>query len=377
MDEVNPMAEMGLVHDKQIIVEAQGFMTPCEAARIVAAEFIPDGAKLFDLLDRYDFVATYVLNRDGVSNSTDSNKLLALFLKAFDVTDYELRKFFGGKLPAMPGAGEAMGYFLDTMPTFVDSRMYEHALWSLCEKLDVPVNAANASPLDLDSMKMSRQTCRELRAVAADICALRLSGMHYELNVPAELDEDEMNMISVMDGIFLKKLQGTEAIDTVNTLASVGPNEKAYALLDIRKSTQVDLDGTVYIGSDVADFQAMDLVKDGNGLALAFNGSELAIHGCNVAVLSEDCIAATVLAAKFYDTGIQGVFDLADNWNREYLETADFPDRNLLNEMLARFPDGLPEVYRVTRSNAAEVAKKSDAFRKKLFGKYAPETPSA
>ena len=38
MDEVNPMAEMGFVHDKQIIVEAQGFLTPCDSIRNLVVE---------------------------------------------------------------------------------------------------------------------------------------------------------------------------------------------------------------------------------------------------------------------------------------------------------------------------------------------------
>ena len=52
------------------------------------------------------------------------------------------------------------------------------------------------------------------------------------------------------------------------------------------------------------------------------------------------------------------------------------PDRNLVNEMLRRHPKKLPEVYRVTRDNVDELAAKSDAYRKKLFKKYAQKPVS-
>ncbi|MCQ2085267.1 MAG: hypothetical protein MJZ21_03875 [archaeon] len=371
MDEVNPMAEMGFMHDKQIIIEPQGFLTPSNPVRDLAVEFIPNGGKIYDLLDRYDDVVTYILNRDDVNNNSDSSKLLAPFLKAFGVTDYEARKYYDENIQMMKGAAEVMDYFTNTMPVLIDAKCYEHAAHALCEKIGVPIPIVSASFLDLDNTTMPMKACRELRAMAAEIEALKISTVQYELNVPSTLDEDESRMITTLDDIFLKRLQGTEAADMIQNMVTVGPNEKAYSLLDMRKSTQVDLDGTIYIGGEIIDFQAMDLIKDGNGLSMAFNGSEIAVHGCNVAVISDDCIVAAVLVAKFYSTGIQGVFDLIDNWNREYLETTDFPDRNLLDEMLRRHPDNLPEVYHVTRYNVDEIAVKSESFRESLFNKYA------
>lgn len=367
MDEVNPMAEMGFVQDKQIIFEPQGFLTPCNTIRDAAEEFITDGGRLFDILDRYENVTTYVLNRDISGNSSDSTRLLAPFLKAFDTTDYALKKFYDDSLEIMPGAEKAVHYFLDSMPVFMDSRIYEHAAYALCDKLNVPSSIIGASMLSLDDAQMSRQTCKEIRGMAADITGLRISEAKYKLNVPVELDDAEVGMVSTLDDIFLKKFQKSEGLEVMQNTTSAGSSEKAYALLDIRKGTQVDLDGTVYIGGEQVDFQVLDLVKDGNGLAMSFNGSEFAVHGSNVAVISEDCTVAAVLAAKFYDTGIQGVFDLVDHWDRKYLEDHDFQFGNLVDEMLERNPDSLPEVYRIDRDNVDEIASRSDAFRTEMF----------
>ena len=370
MDEVNPMAEMGLIHDKQVILEAQGFLAPCDTLRGLAETFIENGGKLYDLFDRYDKITTYVLNRENVGNITDAGKLLAPFLKAYEANDYSVEKYYHQNMKLLPGAKEAMRYFLDTLPTFVDSRMYEHAALALSEIAGIPMSIFNCSNLNLDENEMSRQTCRELRQMAAGLAKIRMSKMVYELNVPVQLDDAEVAMITALDETFQRKLPKTEAAGLLENTSMVGANEKAYALLDIRKSTQVDLDGTAYIGGEQADFQALDLVKDGNGLSMSFNGSEFAVHGCNVAVLSEDCTVAAVLVSKFYDTGIQGVFDLVDNWNRDYI-TEHVPDRNLARELLRRHPRKLPEVYRVDKDNVYEVAEKSDRYRKRIFAKYA------
>ncbi len=373
MDEVNPMAEMGLVHDKQIIIEPQGFLTPADTVRDAACEFIPHGDRLYDIFDRYNLVTTYVLNRDE-STTSDSARLIIPFLKAFDVTDYALRKYYDDNLPLMKNAGKVMDYFNNLLPTFIDSRMYEHAAYTLSERLDIPINAFNTTSLSLDGTKFSHGTEKTIREDAEAIARMPVSKTGYMLNTPVELDDAEINMISTFDDLFQKKYQKIECASLLQGITTVGANEKAYALLDIRKGTQVDLDGTVYIGGERIDYQVLDLVKDGNGLAMSFNGSEFAVHGSNIAVLSDDCTVAAVLVAKFYDTGIQGVFDLVDNWNRKYLENSEFSFDPLVRELLKNHPRKLPEVYRITRENVEEISLKSDAYRRKMISKAHPKT---
>lgn len=366
-DEVNPMADLGLLHDKQVVLEPQGFLTARDAARDLCERFIPKGGKFYDLIDRYGLVTSYVLNREDQSRVTDTVQMVAPFLKAFGVADYDAMEFYRQNLTVAKGSKEAVRYMMDIMPVFVDSCMYEHAVDILCEKLGIPKNVARSTSLDLSdrTCNLSRQECWDLRSIAKDIVELPMPRDKYELNVPLELSSAETRMVATLDDVFLNKLNGTAAAEIISNTASIGTNEKTYALLKVRKTTDVDIDGTVYIGGNLVDYQVMDLVKDGEGLSMAFNGSEFAVHGANVAVVSGDCTVAAVLTAEFYNSGIQGVFDLIDNWNREYLKTANCPDRNLMDRMLALNPRKLPEVYRVTRSNVGEISARSDAFRRK------------
>lgn len=367
MDEYDPMAELGLIHDKQLVLEPQGFLVRNNMARELCDRFIPDGAKLYDLIDRYDNVTANVLNRDDTGHSADVMRMIAPFLKAFGASDFLVQQFCDATVRPLPEAETVMSYFLQTLPTYVNTMMYRHSADAICTKLHIPPEIVSASELDLDGNEMNRQECRDLRQMAVDILALPLPQESYVLNVPLELSPEDVHMISVLDDVFLHRLSGSAAFSMIEKLRSVGANEKAYTMLEIRKQAQVDLDGTAYIGGETIDYQVMDLIKDSNGLALAFNGSEFAVHGANIAVLADDCTAAAVLVEQFYNEGIEAVFDLVEHWSRKGLEKLEVPDRNLVDTLLLDHPKKLPEVYRVTRDNVNQIAAKSDAYRRKLL----------
>jgi predicted HAD superfamily phosphohydrolase len=102
---------------------------------------------------------------------------------------------------------------------------------------------------------------------------------------------------------------------------------------------------------------------------MSFNGCDFAVRKSNVAVMSRDCTVAAVLVQEFYNEGIEAVFDLIENWDRETLKKKDFPDPYLMSAMLESNPKKLPEVHIVNRDNMDEIAKKSDRYRKKILRK--------
>ena len=60
------------------------------------------------------------------------------------------------------------------------------------------------------------------------------------------------------------------------------------------------------------------------------------------------------------------MFEMIDNWDRKGLEERPSADRNLMNEMLRRFPKKLPNVKRVDRHNVDDIVAESEAYRKKV-----------
>lgn len=372
-DEINPMQDMGLTHDKQLICEPQGFLVRNDCARMLCGHFIPRGERLYDLIDRYDNITSYVLNRTDVGHSADAIRMVAPFLVAFGASDYQAEKFYSENMKLMADAPQVVSYFRDVLPSFYDSCMYSHAADALCSLTGLARESVGCTQLELDSAAsdMSWDERSMLRKIAAEIADLPLPTTRYRLNVPMTLSKDEVDMVEALDDVFVRRLQGTSAYDMISEMPAVGANEKAYALLDIRKTTQIDMDGTAYIGGETIDYQALDLVKDGGGLAIAYNGSEFAVHGANVSVISESSLAGAVLVEQFYDTGIEGVYDLIDHWNRDDLKAyTRYPDPGLMEAMLKE-PE-LPMVRRITKDNVTEVASESSACRKAIMSSLGP-----
>lgn len=366
MSEYDPALELGLIHDKQLLCSSCGFLQSNNSTRDLCSRFISNGDKLYDMISRYDDIVAYVLNRsEGRAGNTA--RFVAPFLKAFGMTDYKALEYTKEKLTMMPEAKRVMKYLMETMPTFVVTSSYEHNAMNICDEINLPLAAACYAEIDFDDYDVGRQEAKVVRDLAHRITDLKYPRHVYELNVPVRLQKDEVDMVRTLDDIFGEKMHSLYASDMMRNMKSVGANEKAHYLIDLRRRTQIDFEGTAYIGGDITDIHVLDAIRDRGGLALSFNGCDFAVRKSNIAVMSRDCTVAAVLAQEFYNEGIEAVFDLVENWNRETLKKKDFPDPNLMRTMLESNPKKLPEVYIVNNDNMDEIAKKSDAYRKKLL----------
>ncbi|MDR1690428.1 MAG: hypothetical protein LBR42_01115 [Candidatus Methanoplasma sp.] len=366
MNEYDPVAELGLVHDKQLVCSFKGFLQLNDSSRDLCQRFIGKGDKFCDMISRYDDVITYVLNRtEGRSGNT--SRFIAPFLKAFGMTDYAAMEYCGRSLKLMPESKRVIRHMMETLPTFATTSSYEHNVMNVSNELDIPTGLIDCSEVDFDDYDLSRQEARSLREMAYSVTNLRMPMQEYELNVPTRLHQDELDMVRTLDDIFHSKIGELPISEMMRKMKSVGASEKAHFLIDLRKRTQIDFDGTAFIGGDITDIHALDAVCDRGGLAMSFNGCDFAVRKSNVAVMSRDCTVAAVLVQEFYNEGIGAVYDLIENWNRETLMKKDFPDPYLMSTMLASNTKKLPEVHIVTKDNVDEIAKKSDKYRKNLF----------
>ena len=337
--EFDPAEELGLFPDRIFVTNCRGFITMNNYLRDLCARFIRNGAHFYDVMLRYDELTAYVLGRE---EATAGNviKWVVPFLKAHGATNHLVGRFGREDMRLMPGATTAMRYISSQMPSFISTSMFEHGMMDVSDQLDTPMVETACSKMDLDTVQFSRAESRKLREMTEVITSLKIPKVEYELN----------------------------AMSLMESVTPVTSHKKAYQLLDIRRQTNIDLDSTFYMGGDNTDFQALDLVRDSGGVAVAFNGTDFAVRGSTIAILSKDSTVGAVFAEQFFSRGIESVLDLARNWDRKYLKEAEFPDRNLVDAMLAAHPRKLPEVYIVDRKNVDEVAAKSAAYRKKLLG---------
>jgi len=279
------------------------------------------------------------------------------------MTDFAAMDHCGRSLKTMREAKRVMGHLMDTLPAFITTSSYEHNVLKVCSELDIPRAVVDCTEIAFDEHDFTRQEAKTIREMAGRITSLKMPKQEYELNVPVKLQQDEVDMVLTLDEIFNERFREIPISDMMRQFRPVGANEKAYFLIDLRKRTQIDFEGTAFIGGDITDLHALDTIRDRGGLAMSFNGCDFAVRKSNIAVMSKDCTVAAVLVQEFYNEGIEAVFDLVENWNRETLEKKDFPDPYLMSAMLAANPKKLPEVYVVDRDNVDGVAKKSDRYR--------------
>lgn len=365
--EYDPAEELGLFPDRIFVSNLSGFVLKNRPLRDVCARFIRNGAHFYDVVERYDALTAYVLGREEASAGS-TVKWVVPFLKANGASDYLVHQAYRETLEMMPNAKESFGYISRMLPTFVTTSMYRHGWLSVSEELGDPACEVYCSDMELDGMNLGRAEARKVRDMSAEIAALKIPKVVYELNVPTEVDPLDVKILKTMDDILQKRLAELPAMGHMESTSPVTSHKKAYQLLDIRKRTGIDLDSTMYMGGEDTDFQCLDLVRNASGVSVSFNGSDFAVRGCNIAVLSKDATVGAVLAALFYDRGIEAILELTENWNRKYLKNCDFPDRNLLDRMLANNPRKLPEVYAVDKHNVDEIAARSVEFRRKLLG---------
>lgn len=365
--EFDPTEELGLFPDKILVCNCRGFITKNNDARDLCERFIRNGGHFYDVLARYDDLTAYVLGREEAT-AGNCLKWIVPFLKAYGATDHLVHECSRERLELMPNAGRTMRYISSLLPTFITTSVYEHGMMDIMESLGTPLCETFCSKMDLDHVQFGRAESRKVRDMATEISALRIPKVKYELNVPMAVDEADIKIIKTVDSILHDKIPELSAMSLMESTTPVTSHKKAYQLLDIRRKTNIDLDSTFYIGGDQTDFQPLDLVRDSGGVALSFNGSDFAVRGSNIAIMSKDSTVGAVFAEEFYNRGIQSVMDLANNWSRKYLKNADLPDMHLVETLLVENPRRLPEVHVVDRNNVDEIAEKSDRYRRNLLG---------
>lgn len=364
--EYNPMEELGFREEKQLIMSCDGILSKNDFARDLCAKTIRNGGRFFDVVSRFEDLSNYAIERDETKDH-QTMKMIIPFLKAFGVTDHFAYQFAKDNLNIMPGADGTATYLRNLLPTFITTGSYEHHMMAICDALDFPLENVTCTKVEFDPVENDRNENKRLREIANTIASLRLPKTLYTVTESTFLDEDDAKLIMEMEDIFDNQLPEMDAYKAYKDIVSIGSNQKAFALLEVRRRTEIEFNSTAFIGSGLNDYQALDLVRDSDGLAISFNGSEYAVRGCNIAVMSSNTIVLDVLIGEFYNEGIQAVYDMVDNWDRDYLKTCKCSDRNLMDRMLKTFPRKLPVVKRVGRRNVKSVITESDEYRRRIM----------
>jgi energy-converting hydrogenase A subunit R len=347
--------------------DCEGPISKNDIAFEITSHYIPDGDKLFTAISKYDDVLADIIKRPN-HKAGSTLKFILPFLKAYDLTDQEMREFSAQNLVLITGIKGTLQYIRKIAHAFIVSTSYEHYIRALCQAVDFPFESTYCTRLNIDKYQITEEERFSMKKIAEDIARMPQLEIPQEAKTVRDLSKKDQEMIEQLDEIFYKEIASMKIGKIFHEVNPVGGSEKAQAVKDAAKRTGVSLTDAMYVGDSITDEEAFKLVKKNGGLAISFNGNHYAVKSSEVAVLSENSIVTTVIADVFSRLGKEQTISLVENWNHEALKKSP-ANQALIKDLLALYPRELPKVKIITGENMEALAEESNEFRKKVRGK--------
>lgn len=348
------------------ITDCEGPISKNDNAFETLSHFVPQGDRLFTVVSRYDDALSDVLRRPDYE-AGDTLKLVLPFLKAYDVTDEEIRQFSARNLVLIAHAGDLLRHVRSIAPAYIVSTSYEHYIRALCEALKFPFEKTYCTKFSLDSYTMTSKEKDCLKKAGREIAQLPVFENPAETKSLKDLPEETQTKIRRLDQIFWKTIAKMPIGKIYSEVSAVGSREKAEATKDITGKNGVALTDTMYVGDSITDEKAFKLVKENGGLTVSFNGNQYAVRNAEIALLSADSLTTALIADIFIRFGKTETLNLVAKWNRRTLENSSV-NEDLRERFLKLHPRELPKARIITRENMRDLAKESSEFRKKVRG---------
>jgi energy-converting hydrogenase A subunit R len=349
------------------------FLSDCEGpiskndnAFEAAAHFIPNGDKLFSIISKYDDVLAGIVKKPSY-NAGDTLKLVLPFFKAYDVTDEKLRRFSAETLVLISGTKPMLEQVKHTADSFIVSTSYEHYIRALCNAVAFPYENTYCTKLSLETYQLPMKEKTRLQELAKELIGMPMITIPASVKSLKDFSEQNQNTIKRLDEFFWKEISNMTAGRIFRDVTPVGGREKAEAIKDAVKKAKVQLSDVLYVGDSITDVQAFQLAKEQGGLAVSFNGNQYAIRNAEVAVLSENNLVTAVIAQLWCRFEKTRVLQILENWNHETLRQVSL-DKVILEKLFALYPNVLPKVQIVTKTNMEALIRESGEFRKKVRG---------
>jgi energy-converting hydrogenase A subunit R len=343
------------------------FVTDCEGpiakndnAMELAAHFIPKGEGVFALLSKYDDYLAYVEKRAGYK-AGDTLRLILPFLKAFGATDAKIDEYSRTNILLMPGARETLRFIRGRMPAFIISTSYEPYIRALCEAIDFPFGDAFCTELLLDPYPLAAEEEEYLREVAGEISHMPMIAWGEGATGLADLSPQGREVVQRLNRVFWEEMAGMRIGRILEEVDPIGGEGKAAAVRAILQRTGAQPSEAMYVGDSITDLQVLELVKEGGGLAVSFNGNAYAIQGAQVACLGRDTGIISIMAQLFAQGGRGGVIAALPHWGEERLRSA-----GIAEGLLAHLAGA--EAGEITPENQSLWTAKSQQFRTQVRG---------
>ena len=356
--EFDPAEELGLGPRRYLLLEPRGFLLNGDINREICSELIPGGDRLYDVIERYDYISGFVRDPEGPYGS--SARYMIPFLKVYGATERSMFETAKKKMRFTRGAKDSCAYLSELMNVIIRTGMYDQALTHFLNVMGSP--GANICGTDsaIDPFNLDRIDSEKIKEIAGKLSSLEVSSYEYPRNTSDLIPEDTELFRKTRRALERDMpLQGAVLFEGCKAINSL---DKAWVYADKKVRDQ---DGTVYIGSNASDSKVMGFVNSDSGMTISFNGTDAAVRACRIAVVSDDSLAGTFFAQMFNSYGYQHTLETAEDWSRSYLDACEISDRRIIDRILSR-TGAFPKVFVVDRNNVEDVVEKNRNACKKI-----------
>ena len=349
----------------------QAFVSDCEGpiskndnAFELAENFIPNGAKLFSVISKYDDVLADVLNKPGYCAGS-TLKLILPFLKAYNVTDQQMEKFSAQNILLIADTQTTLRHIQSIASSFIVSTSYEHYIRAICKTVDFPYKNTYCTKVNLDKCGITPQEKEQLRKIAQEITQMSIIEIPPNARGIQDFLDKDIVAIQRIDQIFWEIIPKMFVGKFLLDVTTIGGEQKAEAIHDVAKRLRIELSNVMYVGDSITDVEAFKLVCSSGGLGVSFNGNIYAIKNAQVAVLSESNLVTAVIADLFCKLGAKQTLEIVSSWRIETLK--DIVDEILIKKLTSK-KQVFPKAQIVTAENMESLIKESTEFRNKVRG---------
>ncbi|MFQ6078625.1 MAG: hypothetical protein ACE5NJ_05745 [Thermodesulfobacteriota bacterium] len=351
---------------RQFNTDCEGPISKNDNAMELTASFIPDGQRFFSLISKYDDFLADVEKRHGYK-AGDTLKLILPFLKAHGMTNAEMVSYSRKNILLVQGAVQTLRFVNGLMPSFIVSTSYEPYLDALCSVVGFPMDHVYCTKVNIDAYPLGKGEEARLRALASEIVGMKMINWSDQATDIEDLSPENQGTVRRLHDIFWGEIAKMEVGRVFEEVNPVGGVEKANAILDSLKRTGSEPADVIYVGDSITDVQAFELVRDGGGVAISFNGNGYAIRSADICCMSKDTFVVSLLASSFYEGGRDGLFELAERWSRDSIKERKVEEE--LGIRLHSIPEeDFPTVKLIAESNLHGLIEESEEFRKRVRG---------
>ena len=206
-----------------------------------------------------------------------------------------------------------------------------------------------------------------MRRLREEIVAAPAIELPPEAKALEDLAPEVQEAIRLLDTIFLDKIPQMKIGGIYREVNTMGGPEKARALEDSLAQTGLSLENAMYVGDSITDVPALEKVRTGGGVSVAFNGNRYAIRTAEIIVVADTTWPVALLAAVFQHWGKEGVVELAQSTRPGASRYLVLPEA-MIEPIAMGLQGSTFNLYHPSTSRRDDVIQDSDAMRRRLRG---------